>query len=271
MTASSLDNKHIFAVFYPELRQKIQNTVGTSIKNIPPGQIHLALGKELLHRVTAVLRLKSGDHIELFDETISCIAEIITHRSKTPTLSIDASSLKPTPQIQPRVSLIFGLLKRKQCFEDVLESCGVYGAATVQPLLTSKTTSIDWYKAEKNPQRHEHIMTAAMEQAKQFQKPLLQKAISFHEWRNQFRPSENALNIFCDWDESSKSIADITTLQPSEINVIVGPEGDFTTPEKEEICRIGFTRTLLSPVSVLRSTEAIRLALGFLRCISRRS
>ncbi len=256
------DNKHTFAFHHPNLHQQIKNSSPVHANNEEP--IHVSLGKELTNRAISILRLKEGEHIELFDEHVACTATVLNVRNGI--VGVIPNTVTPIRQILPKINLIIGLLKKRQCFEEVLESCGVYGATSIQPIITNKTTSVDWYKADKTTQRYETIMLSAMEQAKQFQKPELKRAITFDEWKNNFRAQES-LNIFCDWHTDSHSITNVINTPTKEIHLIVGPEGDFTSQEKSQILEMGFKRTLLSTVSVLRSIEATRLALGFLRCI----
>ncbi|KAL0478211.1 ribosomal RNA small subunit methyltransferase E [Acrasis kona] len=257
-----VDNKHIFSFRSSGLKSFLING-STSNKIDPNGDdIEIGLDKTLTNRLITVLRMKSGSVIELFDDEVRCTA-VINIINRQLFVAISPKTIRNIDPLMPEVNLHFGLLKTRESNESVLESCTLFGVCNIFPILSDKSQG-EWNTKK---DRYMNVLTAAMEQSKQYKMPSIHEPKTFNDWSRSFKHTATSTNMFCDFDEQSIPISQVPIHPQNQINILVGPEGDFTNREKHKILSLGFNRTMLSSISVLRSTEAIKLALGFVRCV----
>src|SRR5258708_1592291 len=175
-------NSHEFALFFPSL---------TSTLTASPALVRI-VDDELVGRMTHVLRVQVGQTIVLFDTTTACTG-VITQVGKKEVAVNPTTVTKVTP-LAPALTLWLPLLKR-EAFEEVLYAATELGVTTVQPVITSKT-STSW-GTEKDMLRAQRIFVAAAEQSKQFALPKLEKAKSLSELL-QTSAQESAVGILFD-------------------------------------------------------------------------
>lgn len=237
------DQKHNFALYHPELSNK--QSAKLSITN-----------KDLVHRIAKVLRLKLGDTITVFNREVFATGKIKSLDKKL--VAIEVASKGENKKLVPHITVALGVLKKNH-FEQALYSCAELGADVVQPINFAKSVS-----QKSDHERDQRILISAAEQSKNFRFPGYKNSISMDEFLSQMNLSTDTVYVYC--DVSGKPALDVVqSLNDSKnIVLIIGPEGDLTTEEKELLKKAGVLFMSLTP-TVLRSVQAVAVALGILR------
>ena len=245
--SSKLSPKHKFAFFVEDL-SKIEN----SIKD-----------KELVKRITSVLRLKTEDEIIFFDRKISLDSEIISISKDK--IEIKINKKLKIESIKPEINIFIGLLK-KESFEEILYSCLELGATSITPLITEKIHKNWW--SNKFKERFDKILISAAEQSKNFFIPELNEPVKFSEASHTERAlaSRSIINILLDVNGQSLLSTLNQIKDTNSLNLIIGPEGDFSDSEKEIMKKNNFIFCKLTP-TVLRSVQALNVGLGSFRAL----
>jgi 16S rRNA (uracil1498-N3)-methyltransferase len=242
------DNAHEFALF-----------IGGSKYSVDQHAQKLIIqDTDLINRIVPVLRLKVGKTIILFDNTFSynCMLAEITKKSVICTISSSNAVSITTPEI----NLLLPVLER-EALEDSVYMATVYGVSSIQLVATEKSRRS---LAEKDYLRLEKIAISAAEQSKQFCIPKINPIITLEVFlQKHISAYKQAIKLWC--DISGKNILQELAQEKSEKNYLVtlGPEGDYTTQEKELLTK-DFTPIKLTN-TILRSRDAASLLLGIVR------
>ncbi|MFA6066583.1 MAG: RsmE family RNA methyltransferase [Candidatus Babeliaceae bacterium] len=240
--------KHEFALYY---------ALAHTLKSADCNNNYTILDKDLLHRITSIIRVRPGDRLVLFDNTIqlTCTLHTVSHKR----CEIILLEKQETQRLKPEVHWLLPLLE-KNYFEDALYSLTAMGATSIQPVITKKIHK-NWF-GQKDNERLQRIMIAACEQAKQFVLPEFKPIVLFENLMQQ----QHAELVF--FDPQGKPCFDIlTTLiknKPTSITCLVGPEGDLTEEEKQLVFSKTHLICALTP-TVLRASDAVAVAMGIIR------
>lgn len=249
-----MSSKHEFALYVPFLREKVT----TINKNLVIDDQQLSM------RISSVLRLQPKEQLVLFDEIIHAQCELIEASKKAVTFKVlEKGNNAP---LKPKITFALPLLKRDD-FETALYSLVELGAQAVQFITTEKVQRSLY--GEKEYERCKRIMISAAEQSKNFAIPELFLPISLPEYVAKISPM-NIPKIYFDVEgESVLTLAqELYAQKPQELILMVGPEGDLTSDEKELVRSGNFTFCTLTP-TVLRSVSAVELGLGIFRSVLR--
>ena len=243
--------------------------------------------KELVKRITSVLRLKTEDEIIFFDRKISLDSEIISISKDK--IEIKINKKFKIESIKPEINIFIGLLK-KESFEEILYSCVELGATSITPLITEKIHKNWW--SNKFKERFDKILISAAEQSKNFFIPELNEPIKLSQLGSYFDTScftiasqdtqydrgplissdsvgivsRNVITILLDVNGQSLFSTFNQVKDKSTFNLIIGPEGDFSDSEKKLMKKNNFIFCKLTP-TVLRSIQALNVGLGSFRAL----
>ena len=215
--------------------------------------------KDLMHRITTVLRLGSNEPVILFNtqQHISGTIKEITKKN----IIIDVHQKAPNKVLTPAINWLLPLLER-EAFEEALYVITAMGATTIQPVITKKSRQ-QWGKPT-DMERVMRIMISAAEQSKQFVIPEIKTVKLLEEVTTQLRTTTK---IF--FDAAGDPAWDVLyRLQKisKEITCLVGPEGDLTQQEKEHVQLNGFISCALTP-TILRASHAVTVSMGIMRSL----
>ena len=257
---SGVTSVHQFALFLPELSVLIKDA-------------HFFLVKDavFVHRLQHVLRVKIGEAVVLFDDTINVLCTI---KECTKNRVVFApQSVKKNKQVEPALTIILPLLKR-EALEEVIYGCRELGVTQVYLVSTVKSSRHTLRQEE--CERLERISIAAAEQSKNFspcrimykniagQLPTLKQFLQEQAHNPTFA---NSLKYFADVTGQPWSNLVENHLQQKEHFVIcVGPEGDFTNDEKQKIRESGFIFCQLGS-TILRAQQAAIVLIGLVRAL----
>ncbi len=216
----------------------------------------ITLDEDTSRHVVQVLRMKTGEQLNLTDGKGSLLTCVITDDHKRHCV-VTVREVKHKPQSTRRVSVGISLLKNSNRFEWFLEKATELGVTEIIPLVCERT--------EKEKFRHDRlqgICTSAMLQSQQVWLPVLQEPVSFTNL--QFFQYSDHQKFIAHCEESHKASLTDQPINPLTI-ILIGPEGDFTTAEIELALNKGFVPVALGDTRL--RTETAGVAAATLLCL----
>lgn len=180
-------------------------------------------GQEYKHIVKS-LRKEIGDKIKitngrgaLFTGEITSIDEAI--------LNIKIISQKSIEKSKPRVSLAFSLLKKQNKL--IIEKCTELGICEFFPFVSNRTVKKNY--SEKLRSKLERVAIAAMKQSGSAYLPEVNPIIDFKDLFTFI--NQNYQSILA-WENNKSHFLDVAlSTTKTDVCLIIGPEGGFTTEE----------------------------------------
>lgn len=208
----------------------------------------------IINQIKNVFRLGLGSQISVFDG--------LGNEYEIEISSIDKKSIKGN--ITKREIKIKGKLKinlfcsplKGDHFEIILEKCTELGVDSFQPVIFDR--SIIRELKPNRLERYKKIIKEASEQSGRQDLPVVFEPIGFMEVIKKTMDGFNLVSII----GASKNILDIRT-KNKEINIFVGPEGDFSKPEIDLMKKEGFL-FFNQGDNVLRSETAAIVSCGII-------
>lgn len=226
----------------------------------------VALSEELANHLTRVLRLRSGDSVQLFSGDGREYRATLTSLERKRTLARIENEVAPLPESPLRLTLAQGLCRGEK-MDLVLQKATELGVHAIQPLATERTeVRLD---AEREARRVAHwrqVIASACEQSGRASLPILASPLSLPNWLVQIGEQSSggdgaAMRLMLDPDGDA-SLRDLPA--STEAVLVVGPEGGFSDNEGALLQRMGFVRLRLGP-RVLRTETAGLAAIAALQ------
>ena len=193
-------------------------------EKISTGKIIIIKDKQA-HYLINVLRCKINEKILIFNEG-EWLAEIVNIRSKAIELSVE-KKIKDLLRQRP-IKLYFSPLKRNPN-EILIQKCTEIGVNIFQPIAMEHTNI-----SKVNVDRLKLISSEAIEQSEQLTIPTINQTIAFKEFLKQIKNDE--LIIACTVQCKNVSIRQIIKNNfNKDISILIGPEGDFSKVELDNI------------------------------------
>ncbi|MDO8600886.1 MAG: RsmE family RNA methyltransferase [bacterium] len=177
--------------------------------------------KPLMHQMSAVLKLKAGESVILFNgsgrDFEFRIAKISPQAVFGHITKVSLNKRDPILQIH-----LYQAMIKKNNFEWVLQKCTELGVKTFIPILSERSI-----KKGLNRERAEKIVREAVEQSGQDIIPSITDPISFSEAINRIGRGETI--ILC--DQSGTLLPNERFFEGKLIHIFVGPEGGYSEKE----------------------------------------
>ena len=236
-------NRHTFSFYYKELDSL---KVGSA----------LIKSDELFHRFKNVLRINPGDLCVFFNQEIHGSFEFSSFEKKNTIIGM-LQFKKNNVALNPKVTFLLPLLKI-DALSTAVYSLAEVGVTNIQLVATEKTQTKFTPKLLEKLQK---VVLAAAEQSKQYAYPNIISPIKLASWLDLQEEGQkfyfDASGVsFASWHKS-------INLQGNNF-LLIGPEGDLTSVEKERVQASGFTFCLLTP-TILRASSAAAIAAATLR------
>ena len=204
------------------------------------------------HQVRSVLRMRVGERVVLLDNSGQ---EFVVELGETAGREIDGHVVESRPSpAEPRVRLTLypGLLKGDK-FEWLLQKGTELGVAAFQPVLCER--SVRTGAGEQKSERWQRIVREAAEQSERGIVPSLGGTIPFSAALDKLSP--DALTLIPYEEEHALSLRAALSAHPaaSHVNLLIGPEGGFTTEEVAAAQAHGAIAVTLGP-RILRAETA---------------
>lgn len=197
------------------------------------------------HHLKRVLRMKLGDKLRVFDGKREYLAEIVSFERDVAKVKI----LQELPKLLPPIELTVAVSPPKGTrFDDLIEKLVEIGVSRIIPTICERTVK----RPKEKKDRWERIMISAVKQCGRSDIPEITEP----------KPLEEVLSISGDFDKklagligSEKYIYDADYGRKTII--LIGPEGDFTDEEKENIIKSGFEGFSLGGIILRVETAAL--------------
>lgn len=232
-------------------------------------EAELELPGEVSHYVLHVLRMSTGDQVELFDGT-GLIVRGTLLRTGPPLLRVD-ETLKTEAGESPLFAVLFQAIPKGKRWDTVLEKATELGVRAIVPLETKRTiVQVEKKKAASKVERWEKMVAAAARQSMRSLTPEIFAPL----------PIEEALLKYSDLvhfvahtkGEGRRSLLGSVKEHWSEekkgIGIWIGPEGGFTEQEVHKLEKAGALffhlgpRILRADTAGLSALTAIQLLCG---------
>lgn len=231
------------------------------VPHIPPeGQV-IDLSADQAHHALRVLRVKGSDRVELLDGAGgSAEGEIVSAAAGR--VSVRTLRLKPMGASGPRWTLMASVIKPER-MEWLIEKATELGVHRIVPVLTQR--SVVRLSAERWKAKVVRFRRIAEETCKQCGRPDAPEVLEVHTWKNALgHLAGEDLILVPTLEVKTVPIASVLSQRGStsaKIMVWIGPEGDFTVREAEELVKGGAVAVSLGS-RVLRSETAALFVLS---------
>ena len=224
---------------------------------VPDLQAHsddgtVALPEQASAHVSRVLRMRTGDALTVFDgRGGEYAAEIVTIAKKEVTLRLGAHS--PTERESPlAVTLIQGLARGDK-MDYIIQKATELGVARIIPVATARgIVQLDDERSDRKWQHWRAVAASACEQCGRNRLPEIVPPCSLEQlWQSHTLPSLRLLLS----PHARTGIASALIPRPTELAVLIGPEGGLDPEEESRAVAVGFRQTTLGP-RVLRTETA---------------
>ena len=212
------------------------------------------LDKSQSHYLTKVMRLKKNDTFSLFNKTGEWEAKILN-------ITKDFVEFKSTKQLRQKETikelwLAFSPIKSNyQNF--MIQKATELGVSKLLPIIFDRTIV-----RKINKDRLEKIVIEACEQSNRISVPSIEEAQNLKSFLN-----SNTMNlIFTDLNSDNKKI-EKTKFSDKPICIIIGPEGDFSEHERQEILSFKGVQALKINDNILRSETAVISAISIINYV----
>ena len=215
------------------------------------------LSKEHTHYVVNVMRLKRGSIINFFNIEGEWESEIVFLEKER----VEVKFLKKikNPQKKNKIELAICLVK-KNPMEIILQKATELGVSKIIPIISERTEV-----KELNYDRAKKIVIEATEQSNQMFPPEILKVVKLKDFLNNLDQTTKLLF----GDVNSKDNLSIEKFKNfKSLNILIGPEGDFSPSERELI--LSFSQVVPFPISknILRSDTAVISAISLVNFIN---
>jgi 16S rRNA (uracil1498-N3)-methyltransferase len=209
------------------------------------------LDKSQSHYLTKVMRIKVGESFSLFNKSGEWEAKI-NEISKGVVEFIVTKQLRHKENSK-EVWLAFSPIKSNY-FNFMIQKATELGVTKFIPIIFNRTIV-----RKINKERLEKIIIEAAEQSNRIHIPSVEKP---QDLKNFLSKNKRKIDlIFTDLNSENKKL-DIKKLINKPICIIIGPEGDFSESEKEEILTFEGVKQIKINENILRSETAAISALS---------
>lgn len=241
----------------------------------------LALGQyplpqDVTHHSLKVLRLQPGQEVILFNGDGNDYHARITELPKRGPATVDIYDISANGTESNLQLHLAQALSRKETMNVAIQKAVELGVSTITPLITEFTDAkLEPTFLEKRCQQWQKVIISASEQCGRATLTELVPAQSLTTWCEQTQQSSAAnsdttLNLYLDVTQgvSLRSLhqEQVTEHAINQVNIVVGPEGGFSTTEVALLQESGFTAINLGP-RVLRFETAAITALAVVQSI----
>jgi 16S rRNA (uracil1498-N3)-methyltransferase len=212
------------------------------------------LDKSQSHYVSKVMRIKKSEVFSLFNSSGEWEAIILD-------ISKNIVEFNITKQLRQKENskelwLAFSPLKSNY-FNFMIQKATELGVTKFLPIIFDRTIV-----RKVNKERLEKVIIEATEQSNRINIPTIDEPQSLDSFLNNNKTDL----IFTDLNTTNKKI-DLNQLTSNPTSVIIGPEGDFSEEEREQILKYKGVQSIKINENILRSETAVISALSIINYV----
>ena len=206
----------------------------------------IILSEQEARHCTKVLRKKVGDKIPVLNGAGSLFQTVIEKSQGKEVLLRILEVEFEEDRDQPVIA--FGLIKNMSRIEWMLEKLTEVGVSKIVPILCQRSE-----RKSLKIERCEKIIVSAVKQSMQRYKPKIFAPVSLHQYLARPHDQSKYIASYCSDCKQLKSV------KPSKTGtqILIGPEGDFTSEELSLALEAGFQRVNLGKSRLRTETAAI--------------
>ncbi|MCS2152617.1 16S rRNA (uracil(1498)-N(3))-methyltransferase [Scandinavium goeteborgense] len=212
----------------------------------------IALSEDAANHVGRVLRMSTGQAIQLFDGSNQVFeAEIVQADKKS--VRVNVLSAETDDRESPLHIHLGQVMSRGEKMEFTIQKSIELGVSLITPLFSERCgVKLDAERLNKKLQQWQKIAIAACEQSGRNVVPEIRPAMTLEQWCAE---EESGLKL----NLHPRASASINTLpQPVErVRLLIGPEGGLSADEIAMTARYAFTDILLGPRVLRTETTAL--------------
>ena len=229
-----------------------QKRLYVSDRLLPGGELHL--GDEQSRYLGRVLRLKSGDNINVFNGDHGEWAATITRFERQGATLVIHDKVRDDPEPVLHIHLVQGV-SRGERMDFVVQKCTELGVSRISPVLTDHSViRFDDKRAAKRWRHWRRVAENACEQSGRIRPPCIDSPMPLRHWFGSAVERE-ACGIILRPDSETR-IAELARPR-SGLRLLVGPEGGFSQREYEDAQAAGFAAATIGPRILRTETAAI--------------
>ena len=209
---------------------------------------HFVLTEDASKHCIQVLRMREGEQLQLTDGRGNLFtARIINANRKHCTVNVEEKKFyQPSER---KISIAISLLKNASRFEWFLEKATEIGVSEIIPLLGERTE-----RQHFRFDRMNNILISAMLQSRQTWLPVLQEPQHFEKIVLSSQYPQKFI-AHCENDKGKNDLASVA--KESVIQILIGPEGDFTKEEIEKALQQNYQPVSLGNTRLRAETAGI--------------
>ena len=212
----------------------------------------IVLKGDIIHQIRDVLRLQSGDHIAVLDNSgweYDVALERVAKEQATGVICGKKEIAEPSIKIT-----LYQALIKSDKFGFALQKSTEIGISVFVPVICERCVAR--HPGSIKQERWEKVIIEAAEQCGRGRLPMLRPTISFKDACR----SAAGVSILAGIDADSAKLSDVLRNDinsPTAINLFVGPEGGFTANEGEFARSCGIRKVTLGPRTLRAETAGM--------------
>ena len=212
------------------------------------------LDKSQSHYLTKVMRVKENEFFSLFNKNGEWEAKILGVSKNI----VEFKTIKQLRQKENTKELWLAFSPIKSNYQNfMIQKATELGVTKFLPIIFDRTVV-----RKINKKRLEKITIEASEQSNRINVPIIEDAQDL----NSFLKTNSIDLIFTDLNSNNKKI-DKSKLTDKPICIIIGPEGDFSESEREDILTFKGVQPVKINENILRSETAVISAISIINYV----
>ena len=212
------------------------------------------LDKLQSHYLTKVMRIKENEVFSLFNKNGEWEAKIL----KISKSIVEFQATKQIRQKENNKELWLAFSPIKSNYQNfMIQKATELGVTKFLPIILDRTIV-----RKINKERLEKIVIEASEQSNRINVPMIEESQNL----NNFLKTDSIDLIFTDLNSNNNKI-DKSKLTDRPVCIIIGPEGDFSEAEREEILSFSGVQAIKINENILRSETAVISAISIINYV----
>jgi 16S rRNA (uracil1498-N3)-methyltransferase len=224
------------------------------------------LPAEEARHLTRVLRLTVGDRIAVFDGCGHEFEALVAHAGRDGVSVVLKDPVQPPADPKVSVTLVQAVIKGDR-MDDVVRDATMLGVRAVQPIVTARTVvPLGTLGRARVVDRWKRVAIASAKQCRRARLPDVRPPVAFPEWLAAKTPATRLLLLEPTAGDALPVRALLAQAPPLEAAIIIGPEGGWTSEERDAAIAAGCTAITLGPLT-LRADAVPVVALSALNVV----